>query len=119
MKNSNRILLILLVLICVAGYMFMTSNADKSASNQFHVFNSHTIAGRITYLFSSVGGERFRINDSAQQYTFNSITHRDGINFTAAANLGDSVYKKAFSDTLYLIKKDSTTYQFTFIKQTQ
>jgi hypothetical protein len=95
----------------------MISNARKSAIDEFHVFNSHTIAGRIIYLFSSVGGDRFRLDHSDQQYTFNSITHRDGTIFTAKADLGDSIYKKAFSDTLYLIKKDSTRYQFTFIKQ--
>ena len=117
MKNSNRILLILLVLICVIGYRFMISNADKNTINDYREFNSHTIAGRITSLFSSVGGERFRLDHSPEEYIFNSITRRDGKSFTAAADLGDSIYKKAFSDTLYLIKKDSTTYQFTFIKQ--
>ena len=117
MKNSNRILLILLALVCVTGYMLMISNARKSAIDDFHVFYSHTIAGRITYLFSSVGGDRFRLDHSDQQYTFNAITQRDGPIFIAKADLGDSIYKKAFSDTLYVIKKDSTTYQFAFIKQ--
>ncbi|HEX3935191.1 MAG TPA: hypothetical protein VHW43_10970 [Puia sp.] len=114
--DKNLKFLIYFAILFVIGFIFLAIGLNKKNNRDFQLFYSHTIAGRVTGKSASTGGERFRINDSSQVYRFQSIM--SALNhyktFTEVAYRGDSVYKKAFSDTLYLFKKDSTVYKFTF-----
>lgn len=115
-KNKWRIGLILFVsTLCCLNY-FMT---EIHTRENFSTFNSAKLNGKISYLRSSKSGEGFILEDSRKMYTIVSI--RSSLNdfnrFGNVAEVGDSLSKPSFYDTLFLFKKNSMKiYAFTFNK---
>jgi len=67
-------------------------------------------------VYGGSGGERFRLNNSEHEYIFESKMSylNNEYPFSEAAEIGDSVFKSSFSDTLTLIKKSGKIYKYTF-----
>jgi hypothetical protein len=66
-----------------------------------------------------MGGERIKLNNSDKTFTFFSIVDKRNnySTFAEDAKIGDSVYKDAYSDTLYLFKSgNNRTKAYTFQK---
>lgn len=108
-----------IVLLIAAWVLWQTGIFffDKYNKKEFDRFYSTDIHGNITYLQASSGGERFKVQGSDHINTFHSrATYFNNYDFFySTAEKGDSVYKPAWSDTLYLRKKDDgRTYKFTF-----
>ena len=118
MKKKYKYYVIPFVII-IAGFVFLNSKLEDKAKRDFHKFYSAAIAGRVTYLYGSTGGSYFRVNNSDQEYNILSIID-PGLNknqtLSTAAEIGDSISKRSFADTLYLIKKEGSIYRYTFTK---
>ncbi|WP_115375059.1 hypothetical protein [Adhaeribacter pallidiroseus] len=74
--------------------------------NDFSKFNKAEIKGKIEKkVYASASGTRINIKE--QEYIFHPITNKENRNkiFSYIAEVGDSILKPAYSDTLILIKK--------------
>ena len=88
-------------------------------NKEFRYFDSCKLNGKITYLYSSTGGQRFRLDNSDREYWFISkatkLSHFRI--FSTEAALGDSIQKEPFSEFIILIKQENNTeYRFHIYK---
>jgi hypothetical protein len=95
----------------VSGAVFGTWYMSKKAARDFQFFDVANMRGVIIGKFASGGGERFRLDNLPQQFTFQSrATMSNGRRFfNSSAEIGDSVVKPAGADVLTLIK--ATTHE--------
>lgn len=91
---------------------------NRWQKKDFQIFYSSALKGKIV----DVGGSKrdvFKLDNSKVQYRFSSnmswFNHYQ--TFSDAADKGDSVYKAAWSDTIYLAKANGARYKFTFDKR--
>lgn len=82
----------------------------------FNDFNKNLINGTINFVGIRHHGSAFSINSGNRVYIFYPYIN-SSLNsihtFESFASIGDSVFKPAYSDTLYLIKSEKT-YKYTF-----
>jgi hypothetical protein len=99
---------------CVLEYF-----AGRIYKRDNEIFDSAKISGRLLEFSQSSGGERIRVNTSNLFYRFQTeLDQRYNYKqFTDVAEIGDSVNKEPFSETLSLIKKSGQNYYFTFEKR--
>jgi|SRR6185312_4929831 len=92
---------------------------DRKTERELATFISDKIDGKITDVFGGTGGEGFRLSNSKNTYHFmsnNLYAFNHFVNFSLVAEIGDSVFKPSFADTLILKKKSGKIYRFTFKK---
>ena len=104
-KKQKMAILFLVIFLIVGGLASYMVGRSNFKSN-FRTFNSARISGEIVYLYHTKGGERFRLKNSATNYNFVSVMNalNNFSQFSMVAEIGDSVYKSSFSDTLFLFK---------------
>jgi hypothetical protein len=114
-RKAQLVIVIIFIFVC-----FFSSWCSKKVGHiEYIEFNSTELKGRITYLTSIMGGQRIKLNNSARKFTFFSVMDKSNNyrTFVQDAEIGDSVYKEAYSDTLYLIKSSTNkTKAYTFRK---
>ena len=104
-KKSILGILIIIILFIVAyiGHIYSINVGNKT----FSQFNSSEINGVITYIGIKYRGAAFRIEKNPIMQVFYPITDKrlnGGHIFDNFAEIGDTIIKHAYSDTLYLIK---------------
>ncbi len=108
----------------VVGWLPFAGIFSYFISNSFHkndfkIFNSAKLSGKIENVHPNKSGDRLRVHGTDTTYHFVSIMNpRNGYKgFSDLAAIGDSVFKAPFSDTIYLFKTLSgKKYHFTFDK---
>jgi len=110
--------------IYVLGFIFVAFAIyvpiSLNNSKQDHkTFLSSRLAGKLKIVSGSSGGEKFILNNSNQRYLFYSkLAYLNNYkSFADLAEIGDSIFKESFSDTLFLVKKSGKIYKFTFQEQ--
>jgi len=91
---------------------------DKQSKADFDNFNSAEITGTISEIGIAHHMEQFKVNTIGKNFIFNSYTDKrlnNGTIFNYFAEIGDSIVKHAYTDTLFLIKKGKT-YKYLFGK---
>lgn len=100
-------------------FFYFRYSATRDYKREFKIFNSSKLAGKITYASAGSSGERIRLDNDKRLFHFITIltASNDYSQLTSIADKGDSVYKPAFSDVIYL-KKITTgaLYKFAFRK---
>lgn len=117
MKINRLVVLVVLLVIVIPIWLHLNSGLEKKMKIQFDVFNSSNLSGKISYLLSSHGAIRFRMNGADEIYMFVPIvkSFNGYAQFDRIAETEDSLYKPAFSDTLILTKVvTKKLYKFTF-----
>jgi|SRR5690242_9864285 len=112
---KNKYILVLIGLAFIAYFTFIIFNI-KSRRQDLAIFLSAKLEGKVVYLYSSSGGERFSLDNSPRKFIFWAHTGvlNDYHSFDKTAEIGDSIVKPAYSDTLLLIKKSGKRYEYTF-----
>lgn len=118
-KKQNTIFTIIIVVLFIglAINSFFASNTYYK--EKFIAFDSSLQEGVITRIEIQAHDDNFRLNTSEEYYIFSSIVD-ENLNkykfFYRVAEVGDSISKKRFSDTLYLFKRNGEKYAWTFHK---
>jgi hypothetical protein len=115
--KANILVLVIVMAIVFPLWLHLNSTATKKNKIQFDIFNSSNLSGKISWLYASQGGVRFRLNGAEEIYMF--IPRMTALNgyadFGEISETGDSVYKPSFADTLILAKvMTKRVYKFTF-----
>mgnify|MGYP001108002435 CR=1 FL=1 len=115
MKHTIIIGLILFVIIIPVGF-WMQNQAKYKGKKHFEVFNAADIDNRIESVRIAFKGTGV-ILDDGREFIFYPITDNKlnkGSIFNYIAESGDTIKKRAFSDTIYLYKGDNIlAYNFT------
>jgi hypothetical protein len=116
--NSRALWLMPLLFVIIIMIHLTLGPCQDTRAERFEEFFSHDVSGRIIDIGSSSGFAYLRVRDT----TYEFLPHFSGSDrkwfFREIAAVGDSIYKPAYSDTLYLYKQGST-YWFTFAKFTK
>ena len=102
-------MLLLNLVICGIPY---TDNLFKKHLKEFNETNINGILINVDIVNHGTG---FKINTSKYEFVFYPINGNRGNSFEDIADKGDSGYKPAFSDTLFLFK-NKKVYKFYFRK---
>lgn len=113
-KSKYLFFVICIILLVLIMFYYQ----DRKILNEFHRFNKSLITGRISYVEEYSREASFRIENNTTKFKFYPITDEE-LNgsriFSYFAKPGDSIYKAAFSDTLFLFK-NGKVYRYTFQK---
>jgi len=114
MKTKNKYILgaIILFMTCAVVSQLLSR---RNGREEFKIFNEANISGHIQEkVDGSVSGTRIKVN--GQVYYFLPTTGKENDNgiFSYTAEVGDSLFKQSFSDTLLLFKKGKLL-KYTFI----
>ena len=90
---------------------------NRWQKKDFQIFYSSTLKGKIVHQ-GAAKRDILKLDNSEVEYRFTSnmswFNHYQ--TFSQTAKKGDSVYKAALSDTIYLVKANGSRYKFTFDK---
>jgi hypothetical protein len=114
----KKIYIGIIILTAVSIYLFIAlNNGRKNAVKSYNYFNSSNINGALEYVENKHHKSAFKILGVNDEFCFDPITSELNENkiFLHTAHKGDTIIKKAFSETLQL-KKDSKIYQYKFRK---
>jgi hypothetical protein len=115
---NKRNILIRIGIFFITFYLILFFLFDRKGEEDLSIFISTRIEGVIVYVHGGSGGESFKLDNSKKTYNF--ISNMGLLNnytpFSEATEIGDSVFKPSFADTLVLIKKSGQIYRFTFKK---
>ncbi len=116
MSKKYPIYVVVFIFIAYAIYVPISLNNSK---HDHEIFLSSRLAGKLKIVSGSSGGEVFILNNSNQRYLFYSkLAYLNNYqSFAELAEIGDSIFKESFSDTLFLVKKSGKIYKFTFQDQ--
>lgn len=104
---------LIIVVLFILAYIIST---ELIFHNRKRLLNESNVQGIIEDLYSSRDGIKFRIKHDSKSYRFYPKPCGNfGKDFYDIANVGDSIYKPTYSDTLKLIKKNKV-YLYTFKK---
>ena len=105
MKN-NLIFWIVAIIIFIPLIIFSTHSAKKKGRENFEKFDSAEINSRIESIDNKYHGTHIVLSDGRDfvAYFLTDEKLNEGKIFDHTATNGDSVIKKSYSDTLYLIK---------------
>ena len=119
MLSKKQIFLLGLVAFFFIGILAEFYFGEKRDKKNFPIFDSASISGRLVNFYHNNCCEIFKVNNTDQSYTV--ITEMEKRynykQFTDVAEIGDSVNKVQFSETLSLLKKSGKNYYFTFKRQ--
>ncbi|MGN7787353.1 hypothetical protein ACTJIJ_22655 [Niabella sp. 22666] len=107
----------MLILLCVTVFYFIPYQ-DEKVKREFDLFYSSQLSGKIIKIEEYSRGSNFILENNPNEYAFYPYTDKRLNNnqiFQYIAKPGDSVFKSAYSDTLFLIKGNKT-YSYTFRK---
>ena len=108
-----------IVSIALSLVIFLISipYCNRQNKKDFQTFYSSPLKGKI-FRLQTVKPEVLELDNSNVEYRFTSqmTWFNNNKTFSQTASMGDSVYKAAWSDTIYLKKADGTMYRFTFLK---
>lgn len=106
-------------ILLVAGFIFFGIRYTENQTNKdFKEFNETAINGTLINVSIAHHGTGFMINNCKIEFVFYPKKDEElnqNKSFEDIANEGDSVYKKAFSDTL-LLRKNKIIYKYLFRK---
>jgi hypothetical protein len=117
MKKGTVILIVCSIFAALLYLLFLSTK--RKALNDYKIFYSANLKGKIIDKYASSGGERFILDNSPQEFRFQSkMSVFNNFNtFEYTAENGDSVIKPAFSDTLIVIKnKSGIIYKYDFFE---
>lgn len=89
---------------------------DKVTANSYRIFNEKDIKGIISYVGIKDRGKSFKIENCDTLFVFYPyVSSINGYSFSEVVNIGDTMIKRKFSDTVYISSK-SSAHEFTFIE---
>ena len=116
--KKKEVVYIVLLLAGYALWLYVDHLFNASYKKDFHLFYSSTLKGKLVRL-ELAKSDIFKLDNAEREYKFNSNMSwfNNYRTFCQVADKGDSVYKDAWSDTIYL-KKNNTgqIIKFTFYK---
>ncbi|KGO90963.1 hypothetical protein [Flavobacterium subsaxonicum] len=115
----NKKKLYVAIIIIPIVYIIITQYySSKSATAQYHKFNSSTVEGIIDSVYFKNKQIAFKLLNSDEEYVFfpYASEYTGGKTFDILAKRGSKVYKASFSDTLVLVA-DHNIYKFNFLKK--
>lgn len=119
MIQPKNLILVIFISTIILVYLFASRNyLNRKFENNFKTFYDNNLEGVLTYVDIKYKGVGFRLENNEQTYVFYPITNQDindGKIFNYFAEPGDSIYKPAYSDTLFLFKNERV-YRYTFQK---
>ncbi|MGM0580938.1 MAG: hypothetical protein ACQETL_09685 [Bacteroidota bacterium] len=119
LKGWNKIAIIsfgCFVIVMVLLYAINLERFHDESEEKFTYFYNSSIAGKITCdPYAGSSGTYFCVEGKRFNFLPYSNIHNDNNIFSRFANVGDSIYKEAKSDTLILIKGNNV-YEYTFWK---
>ena len=91
-----------------------SKEARERAIKNYHEFDSSKITGLMdANPDASVSGNMFIVNGKLYYFNPSVVVPRNTTRFSQTAQKGDSIYKDAFADTLFLFKGDEVySYRF-------
>jgi hypothetical protein len=120
---KNRITILIPILILITTFIVLVSTMmhfdEKRDKMEFNTFFNAKITGKIVFVDFRHKKDAFKVNNNDSVFFFVSslhYMHDKGNFFSDEAEKGDSVYKEAFSDTLFLFKKNGEMYMYSFAK---
>lgn len=105
-KRATILISILLVFVIMSTAI---RYQDKKAKNEFDLFYSTQLSGKIVRIDKYARASNFVLDNSPIEFAFYPYVDENlnnGEIFSYIAKPGDSIYKAAYSDTLFLIKKN-------------
>ena len=90
---------------------FGTDYQSKRYYSDFQYFDSSYISDKLSYVGYGGKQSKFKISGNEEAFYFKNY---DEIQFEEIAEVGDSVFKDRYSDTLFLIKREKLVIPFTF-----
>jgi hypothetical protein len=110
------IFIFLIILLFLANYFARTYTANLF-NKDFKNFNSTGINGHLIEKSITHHTISFKVNNNAKEFVFfpKIKGSKESSDFEYFAELGDSIIKPAFSDTLFLVKGQKL-YRYTFNK---
>jgi hypothetical protein len=117
-KKIARVFMVTAVALLVISAIYSTHYVKKRGRDDYKQFDSSALSGRITALYRGKSGESFMLDSSGVYYHIFSIPipSSGGELFATIADKGDSIYKRAFSDTFKLIKSNGKVFRYKFKK---
>src|SRR5690242_2563982 len=112
-RQKKYMILIISIFFISFCCFFIWVKADNR--KKFRIFNMSAIEGRITNVIGSSRGASFTIEYNGTRYYFMPNIGYNQVGFTRLAQIGDSISKHAFADTLFLFKRNKI-YKYTFKK---
>lgn len=117
--NRKQVIFAISIFAIFLIYLFIGKNyMTRKAELNFGVFNTVEIKGLLVYVNIVNKGVGFNIKNDSHTFVFYPLTDQnlnDSHIFNYFAKPGDSIFKAAYSDTLYLFKNDKV-YRYTFQK---
>ncbi len=114
---KKKYLFVIILFFFTASYIGWKYQSKKTFI-EFKQFNETSISGRIIFIEKYSREATFKIEKNPNAFKFYPITNQS-LNsshiFDYFAKPGDSVWKPAYSDTLFLFK-NGQVYQYTFQK---
>ena len=127
---KNPIVIFLVIAIPLIGFLYRSYNDPKDFPKpaiSFHAFDCAKISGHIGHLTTTGHGDYFSLKEDPSTFYFATlidvIPKYDKYGFTIhglifSADIGDSITKDHFSDTLVLVKNNVNTY-YTILRPIQ
>lgn len=116
--KKNKFLKVLIIGTLVVIAIWGIRYEKNTGSKNFKLFNESSIDGIINYVGVQHHGSAFGVFNDSITYIFYPYTNLE-LNsnqiFEYFAEVGDTIKKAAYSDTLYLYK-DGNIYRYTFRK---
>ncbi|ELR68107.1 hypothetical protein C900_00945 [Fulvivirga imtechensis AK7] len=110
----HKIIIIGIVVSVLLLLIYLQLERLERAESQYEKFNQASLEGRISFLEASVGLVYIKIEEDSEKYAFMPLEIAPNqLGFYSIADLGDSIVKRPYSDTLKLIKNDKS-YYYTF-----
>lgn len=115
--NARALWLMPLLFVFIIAIHLMLGPCQETRAERFEEFFSSNVSGRIIDIGGSSGFTYLRVSGDSITYEF--LPHFSGPDekwfFREIADVGDSISKPAWTDTLYLYKIESV-YWFTFAR---
>jgi hypothetical protein len=97
-------------------YLFFLNKFLATGKKENQILFNSSLNAKITFVYSSSGGESFKLDNSNHEFKISPIMSylNNSEYFYGTAEIGDSVSKRSYSDTLTLIKQSGVVYRYTF-----
>ena len=117
-SKNKKIALFIVLAVLFISLVYLTSNHSSTYyAKKFMILDSSYLKGVIVEIQDQTRDENFKLNTSNHKYIIKSITNTElnrNTFFGSIAEIGDSIYKEAYADTLYLFKQNGEEYAFEF-----
>ncbi len=116
--RRKKILIGIGLLLLIIGILYGQWWSTRMGQKDFKNFNTNLVSGEISFVGTWQHGAGFKLKGENIVHVFYPYIDKSLNNnhiFTSFASVGDSVFKPAYSDTLYLIKSGKI-FKYTFQK---